>query len=128
MAKIGIEVEGRFKGIKTLFIQAEEFDDALRIPRECNHIYISDNENTLDLSAEEWDAWTERWLITVDVTDVCETPRPGLNIMLRIDHPSFWYLKPTDQIKFEQDKNVWTIPVESMYRTFPEDFEGDIQL
>jgi hypothetical protein len=58
--KKGIEVEGRFKGLPTIFMSAEEFlseskETLLNCCREENvcHIYVSDHKNVLDLSEEK---------------------------------------------------------------------------
>ena len=126
--KIGIEVEGRFKGIKTLFMSAEEylvFND--NVEQQFNAIYISDIENVLPLQSVNLKALHEKYLITIERSWVDKVPA-YLNIVLHIDIPSVWTLKPTDQIKFEKDLTVKTIPLENLYTTYPADFEQDKQI
>lgn len=134
--KIGIEVEGRLKGIKTLFCDAQELVGARALFADdktlssVKAIYVSDHDNTLDPSSSDL-AWLidQGIFITLEVTQVTEKWPDEVSIMLHVESDSYWFLKPTDQIKFHRgDQRVDAFAVESAYKTMPEDFEGDQEL
>jgi hypothetical protein len=128
MAKIGIEVEGRLCGIKTLFCTAYEISNEnfkIEVPDDVRGLYISDHNNILDLY--ELTHLTERFIVTVERTKVSEHPE-NVNIILTIDNESFWSLHPNDQIKFSKDLTVFATTKRTMVITRPEDFTGDIEI
>lgn len=132
--KIGIEVEGRLRGVPTLFCGAHEIHEARRLILQnrlnVSHVYISDNGNTLDyLTVSSLFAGL---LVTLDVTCV-GGPRPAnISIMLRIDggdaYDSVNRLTAEDQIKFERDRHVIVLPMTAAITTQPHEFEGDADL
>jgi hypothetical protein len=128
--KIGIEVEGRYKGIKTLFCSALEYlmeplPDLMRV----SHIYISDHENALDITNENvFYEIPESHLITVERTEVGKKPCDRIHVILNVPSDSFWNLRETDQVKFDLNQTVYAVPLEVMYKTKPEDFAGDTTL
>jgi hypothetical protein len=141
MAKLGIEVEGRFKGLLTLFLDAGELTEdneekilsVLKRNLRIQQVYISDLENTLLLGVKKLKPFLKKLsdlvFITVETKHLGKAPLPFyLNIMLAVEHPSFWNLRPTDQVKFSQGQKVFAIPVESMYKTEPSDFVDDINI
>jgi hypothetical protein len=133
--KIGIEVEGRLSGIKTLFVSAEEFSEItanqklsnLYVEHGFTQLYISDHLNVLKLTSTIFEELADHFIITVEVTEVAEYS-DYVNIMLAIESKSFWNLRKTDQIKFSDDMHVYSATIENMYYTTPDEFEGDVTL
>lgn len=154
--KLGNEVEGRFKGLPTLFLDANEFlywdlmtvatkvledygdGDVLMRTARVKQIYVSDRDNILTGKEEAWDKW-EGIMITVEVTQVTDRDiyPEGTNVMLAIDDSpisipslSFTNLLDTDQVKFTDNRggSVWCVTKENMARTVPSDFDHDITL
>jgi hypothetical protein len=129
--KVGIEVEGRFKGLKTLFVDYSELysDDVNAVADEynCQQIYISDLTNYLDLS-EDLTYINDKFIITIERTVISNKVNPRLNIMLHIENESFWLLKPNDQIKFSREQFVFATPKDTMFVTLPTDFDQDINV
>lgn len=137
--KIGLEVEGRYKGIMSLFVNADEiipsFDkdsdirkslDKLLDLHSIKQIYISDHENILNLTSKsllirEFGSY----ILTVERTIAPKVCDSRIKIILTIDSYSFWNLRDTDQIKFSKDNHVYCIPKEAMIKTHPDDFKGD---
>ena len=131
----GIEVEGKFKGLKSIFLDAEEFlewnklTDVLNQHTDIEQLYISDHRNVLDLSANvSLNVLAERYHVTVERTYVPRYINVNVNIMLVIDNESFWNLRGNDQIKISKDLTVYSVPLSGMYKTVPSDFDGDITL
>jgi hypothetical protein len=133
--KLGLEVEGRFKGVQTLFVSEEEFtnqrfeiDCIIKDMVDIKHIYISDRNNRLDL--EQPLELRRNLLVSIERTSI-----PNISIdptitcvLLRVDTESFWALRPTDQVKFSKNHNVRTVTVENMSMTIPTDFDNDVEL
>lgn len=142
MAKLGIEVEGRFCGLFTLFINADEYFnlaevfDRIRANPDValaniEQIYISDHEGRINLQTTNQD------LVELcaghQVTVECKyVPQfniiEHLNIMLSIDCNQVWYLRKNDQIKFSMGQHVMATTVRNMTQTAPADFDGDINV
>lgn len=142
--KLGLEVEGRFKGLRTLFMSADEArqildkadaievspsEKALRALLEVQAVYISDHDNTLSPTDAVFDLLRESSLvITIEVTKVFQTWPEDINLMLTVDSSSFWFLRDIDQVKFSKDQNVYAVTKENMSRTHPNEFYQDIEL
>lgn len=128
--KVGIEVEGRFTGVPTLFCDAEHYLEGIKAAKEqgVSHIYISDNGNIIRYNDEA--LATSGLLVTLDVTNVYPEDRPpNMTLMLRLEgFPMVNALTARDQVKFEQDRNVLVAPTTAFYRTVPSDFDGDREL
>lgn len=133
--KYGLEVEGRFKGIKTLFVSEEEFtnkgfeiDCIVKDMIDIKHLYISDLNNRIDLEHEI--RLRRDLVVSIERTSVPNvTIDPSITcILLRIDNSSFWALRSTDQVKFSKDHNVFAATVENMSKTIPSDFDDDQEL
>jgi hypothetical protein len=135
--KIGVEAEGRLRGVQTLFVDAidviynlAKVKAALK-DNAISHIYVSDRNNTLDYSF--LGQHLEGYLITLDVTAVTPRPRPtNVTIILTMPY-EYWQsvqmLRFTDQIKFHsEDRNVLCAAVQSFVATQPIEFAGDIEL
>ena len=135
--KTGIEVEGRYKGLRTLFIGAAEYSRLIETGRlqslmvDHPHLYISDHDNTLDYDSLVPDC-LEGKVITLEVTRVPPGLRPGnLSIMLRLPHlDEILQLSETDMFKFtrETDRTVKVGLPGMLIHTDPSDFEGDEDL
>lgn len=134
MAKMGIEVEGRFKGLRTFFLTADEFNNLLGSSKWPSiglyqQLYISDHENILDLAKHENLLHQAKCVVvTVERTKVPLMVDASINIILYVKNDSFWNLKPTDQVKFERDLFVSTMTLENMSITEPWEFENDEEL
>lgn len=139
MAKIGIEVEGRLRGVPTLFLSAGvdnlvlAADMLIRDTGKPCHVYISDELNTLDY--EDVGRLFDQCLVTMDVTQVIGVRPRNVTIMFRIDKcpqehifDSTSRLDMNDQIKIERDQNVYVLPFNSAILTFPHEFAGDKEI
>lgn len=141
MAKIGIEVEGKYvdTDLKTLFCSAEEWMcdlhkmAQLANAHEVEHIYISDHHNELDLyELSSVIEYLGDVLVTVELTELNELPPENIEIFWNVSQASYaqsrtmLFLRPSDQIKVEHEKHVLSWLVGKGTFTLPEDFEGDI--
>ena len=115
--KLGIEVEGKFIGQKTLFCGAAELSVALaKLPRlavsdDVVHLYVSDHENTL--SQEQYDLLGSiPYRVTVEVRQKPVQPRycnVAYMIAVEIDPRCLGFfdtLAADDQIKFTSNLYV----------------------
>ncbi len=136
MAKIGIEVEGRLRGVKTLFCSADELVDRAKIisyaaSKGITHVYVSDRNNTLDYVMLGW--MFSDCLVTLDVTEVRQGVRPtNVTVILTMPH-SYWEsvsrLRPDDQIKFHSEgREVLCASVRNFVPTQPIEFLGDEEI
>lgn len=136
--KIGIEAEGRLRGILTLFASAEEFTDSYGVlfnhARNYGiaHIYISDRDNILDYETVG-KYFVPPYFITLDVTEVRAGPRPtNMTIILTMPHEhweSVERLRPDDQIKFHStNRDVLMTTARTLVPTSPIEFCGDKEL
>jgi hypothetical protein len=128
MPKFGLECEGEFQGMLTVFCTVNEFYQLTRkeLPGAVKQMYISDHENVLDLTdpvLSEMDCNGVR--VTVERTSFDSAPW-WVNIMLVVDSASFWNLRNQDQVKFTKDLNVYSIQKKSMVYTPPTEFKSDI--
>lgn len=139
--KQGIEVEGRFKGLRTLLCgSAAEFYMFIMREKELSsgiqNVYVSDNNNELDLT--HLNLWWHRgdvvmapnYIVTIERTSIpplSDVPQ-WVHFILNASNDSFFNLRPQDQVKFDKDLNVYVSVKETMIRTYPQDFDGDIAL
>lgn len=138
--KYGIEVEGRLKGVPTIFVGADEFvtdpDSIYKAMRDhsVSHLYISDPDNIVPYTTD-----FGKILVTLDMTRVRydNTRRPAnVLLMLRIDpaQKQGWefadlvLLRDGDQIKFERNQFVFVFPWSARIATNPSEFVDDITL
>jgi len=126
---IGLEAEGRLKGVPTLNLTADEFINKTyeRVTAPYGNIYITDLENILDLDTidKERNPLVDP-ILSIERTKV-DRQYPNINIIIYADVP-IMMLKDTDQIKVHSGQNVWMISKESMIKSTPEDFEGDFSV
>jgi hypothetical protein len=126
--KIGIECEGRLKGLRTLFVDAPDLLtlDLVIGQHSFDQLYISDLKNILKLDGEKLEDLAKEFFITVEVTELKKMPPRWINIILRLESPSLKFLWPTDQIKIEPiERNVFMIPLGQMFYTSPDEYRGD---
>lgn len=131
--KKGFEVEGKYKGIYTLFLNEDEIYNVDKIINNTNdvlQIYIC--INVLDYikykNSIDW-LLTLGKLITIETKKIynIETMPLNINIMLNIESENFFKLKDTDQIKFvNSDLDILSISKENMFKTNKNDFLSDI--
>lgn len=150
--KLGLEVEGRLKGLPTLFMSADEFLGYSRSGLEHKlakerpevwlewmqtvALYVSDPNCEVRWDCGAFVEWAASMaLITLEVRAVEARVRfpPNVTIMLRIDEEgrslgsSFWELYDSDQIKFsDPERGVYCCTKGSMVRTLREEFNEDI--
>ena len=132
--KIGIECEGRFKGVKTLFLDASEYRPFIREPRSyrivetVGQVYISDLENELDLDdVGQMSASDKTKIITVERTALFQAPHANVHVILRVLNSSFALLRSSDQIKFEPvTRLTYMVTKEQMVTSRPQEYEGDV--
>lgn len=130
--KIGIEVEGRLRGVKTLFMSYEELMQAYHHNQGsptafgrwlhtyadqygASHVYISDHTN--QITPHFFDEYIgpfldmkSRLLVTLEVTEYSNSwyelrrRYPSLGFMINLEGPpALWALEPLDQIKFTHE-------------------------
>jgi hypothetical protein len=141
--KIGIEVEGRLKGLLSLFINTDELSYTNLYNTFNQHkdnivaIYISDNSCAIDLR--------QRGVILkyLNLGFIITIEAPSFNhiihdkeiyerchLVLNIDKANdFFTLKDTDSIKFSNsDKSVFMYTKELAYKTKASDFNNDKEI
>jgi hypothetical protein len=136
--KIGIEVEGRLRGVKTLFIGAAELElegpsgiRAKMMAHNVTHLYVSDHNNVVDYETLGLSFYS--LLVTLDVTRVKPGPRPqNVSIMLTLPYEFFIdvdRLAADDQVKFHSvDRDVLCVSARHLVRTQPIEFCGDVEV
>lgn len=129
--KLGYEVEGKYIGIKSIFLDVSEMHrlDTVLNDHRVNQLYISDHENTLDLGKHSpLGKYLGEYVVTVERTITSKIVQDRINVMLVVDNPSFWDLRPNDQIKFTRNNHVYATTVRDMTETDPQEFLGDVHL
>lgn len=133
--KIGIEVEGRLKGIKTLFISFGEDNFPLALTelkiQNIMHLYISCAPKYLtELTGILRQHLDPNVFVTVECDKI---PEGGIDPV--IDHfmlditPDVHKLRPKDSIKsHDGNLNVLCTHVETMVRSIPKDFSNDLEV
>ena len=128
---IGTEVEGRLKGLKTLFIACSIEQDLInqheyiiRICRENNihHLYFNAGKTNFNEYEYIESFLTRGFIITIETTNPEDIPcdlrnDPGLHIIWRLDEHSVNLIKDTDTIKVEGLKGVFCTSLEQMSKT-----------
>lgn len=123
---IGLEAEGRLKGVPTLNLTEEEFSSGeyKRVTDYYGNIYITDLENKLDLDKLDRERNPLKDpILSIERTSVDKIYQ-NINIIYFVNVPVM-LLKDTDQIKAHSGQFVWMAPMESMIKSTPKDFQGD---
>lgn len=127
---IGLEAEGRFKGVPTLMMTPEEFQQGLHknVTEPFFNIYITDTDNVLDLAAvnASRDPYKDP-MLSIERTKI-DALYENLDIIYQVPDVPVWFLKPTDQVRMNDHRDVWMIPVDCMIRTTPDDYKGDFDV
>jgi hypothetical protein len=152
--KIGREVEGRFRGLLTLFLDAHEALDFFERPslkaacknqeakdliEKVRHIYITDHTHYLTPNSYCLKMWGELgFVVCIErrrVTDRDMWPS-HVSFLLAVEHPDVSELFGTDQIKFIiPDRlsasfvpKVMSVRVGQMDKTFASEFLQDVEV
>lgn len=127
---IGLEAEGRFKGLPTLMMTPEEFiaGQQYLVEQPFFNIYITDTDNVLDLDIinDNRDPYTDP-ILSIERTKI-DKLYENLDIIYQVPEIPVWFLKSTDQIRMNDGRDVWMIPVDCMIRTTPDDYKGDFDV
>lgn len=136
--KVGVEAEGRLKGVRTLFVNASDVTDnigrisAIMERHQLSHIYISDRDNVLDYST--LGNLFRHVLVTLDVTTVASSKVRPKNVTIMLTLPyDLWQsvaaLGNDDQVKFHSpEREVMCISARHFVYTSPSDFAGDVEV
>lgn len=130
--KIGIEVEGKHKGLPSFFVNETELDDLIKNTdqilsdhQKVRHLYVT-SDNPSDEVFIKLSILVKSFYITLEVKEVNFEVPTDIHIMLNIDAPNVWKLKETDSVKFHNEQNyVLSTSLESLYLTYPEAFLDD---
>lgn len=139
MMKIGIEVEGRFEGLKTLFMTAREFlsRDVQNVVQlltfhKVQQLYIVDHLSELDLCSSSFDTITKFCYVVITVERKTLEPaarsvllRSPVELMLYVETPDVLRLRMSDQIKVGAGKHVFVTNIGSMTETVDSDYDND---
>ena len=128
--KIGIEVEGRLKGIQTFFIDNTEIDrfhkhlDYYHKKYNVAQVYVSYPD---DIANPKLKDIADKWFVTVEVDKIpTEIPEYINQIMLCVRHEDITKLRPQDSFKIDtKNQNLFCASVETAFRTYPKDFQND---
>jgi hypothetical protein len=128
--RIGIEIEGKYHGLNTLFVDVTELDRFHKNldryyeeNRDIAQVYIDYPEKLNDQRLADI---SEKWFLTVE-TDRIKEPIPDYinHIMYSIRDEDIIALRKDDSFKVVTSaKEVYSIGVENVYRTHEEDFNG----
>lgn len=128
---IGTEVEGRLKGLKTLFIACsidkEFFGHHIGITALCekyniHHLYFNAGKTNFNEFFHIKFFLTRGYIITIETKNPEDIPielreDPSLHIIWRLDEHSVSLIKDTDTIKVEGKKGVFCTSLEQMSKT-----------
>ncbi len=123
---VGTEVEGRLKGLKTLFIacsiENRDAIDEICKTNKIHHLYFNAGKTTFN-EFNLLEAFLEYgYIITIETTTPEDIPcdlrnDPRLHIIWRLDEHSVNLIKDTDTIKVEGKKGVYCTSLEQMSKT-----------
>lgn len=142
--KAGIEIEGKFKNVYSIFIhdveiRSEKVREYLSTHTNYQHLCIySPNwfllRNDLEfLKKLKLDTNILITIETMEIPDILEEYRDVFNIMFMLINPEVFKLLKTDQIKIlssstQHPPRVMAMCIENMYRTEPEEFSIDVDI
>ncbi len=138
--KIGNEVEGAFRGIKTLFCQASELPaflarkDALINQYGLHHLYVSDWFKLL--TQLQYDQLSAIGMpVTIEVTAIPSRARLSnirYMVAVEVDPVELGFFsnhsRHLDQIKFTTNQHVATARMSDFNTTIPADFMSDVEI
>jgi len=128
--RIGKEIEGKYNGLMTLFVDVTELD---RFHKNLDR-YAEENKNIAQvyidypekLNDPRLKDISEKWFLTVE-TDIINEPIPDYinHIMYSIRNEQIINLRKDDSFKVvTENKEVFSIGIENVYRTYESDFDG----
>lgn len=142
--KIGLEVEGRLKGIPSAFMSAEEFlhlhltnlelTDVYKTRNDPAHYYISDHDGIITLGTLK--SFLDKNPLKIITLEVKNIPKDRhnfpnrINLMLYLDGADkIANLYPGDQVKWvTQGNDVFSVGIDDMHFTDASDFNNDTVL
>lgn len=135
---VGREVEGRLKGIKTLFIVGDksitEICNKLKQCGSVSHLYFGAGNQSRVRDFNILEYFSKKYYITLEIIleDILCVPvsiykNKNIHIILTIPQFDFIHLlKDTDTIKIQNSDYVYCISKENMFKTNrKEDYKGD---
>ena len=136
---IGTEVEGRFKGLKTLFVVGDQPYNKILLKLienpSIHHIYFGAGNQSKVTDYNIMKAMAEVYTITYEVTaeDYYNTvpidiiKNKNIHLIVTLKANGLNNLKETDTLKIEDENNVFTVIKECTQKTNKQiDYEGDI--
>ena len=138
MAKLGYEVEGRLKGVYSLFVEVDELSRLLNpenkhLLDKVGQVSVPDYDSTiLQKDIDILMSLDPRIVITLETPKInlpMHSLPARLNLVLVVKHSQIFELAVTDQIKFvNESRLVLMIPKESMMVTCPDEFDDDVEV
>lgn len=135
---IGTEVEGRYKGIKTLFVVGDQKVSKIQnylLDNNIYHIYFGAGNQSIVNNFDTIRFFIERgYIITYELEekDIDKIPNDiikNIHIIITYKSNELIKLKSTDTIKVEDSKNVYCSSIENMFYTDKNnDYEDDKML
>ena len=134
---IGTEVEGKFKGIRTLFVKGNQSIYSIQrrlLDNSIFHIYFGAGNQT---SVNNWGIilyfLKNNFLVTLEVKESKLGTIPdnlfkyeNLHVIIMFKNKNIFKLRNIDSIKLEDDKNVFMIQKECFIKTNKrKDYKGD---
>lgn len=131
--KTGIEIEGRLKGLKSLFVSTKEILElgtakVIQTAREQGVVHIEIPQDVIvNLRNYMFKDFHEAgFIVTTETTKIVDEAPDFLNVVLIVENQDFFKLRGVDQIKFvDAELNVYMATVETMVRTYPHEFDAD---
>lgn len=136
---IGTEVEGRLKGLKTLFIACsidKEFCThnvgivSICVHHNIHHLYFNAGKTNFNEYKHIESFLNLGFIITIETTTPEDIPcdlrnDPRLHIIWRLNEHSVNLIKDTDTIKVEGRKGVYCTSLEQMVKTKWNEYKDD---
>lgn len=134
---IGLEVEGRFKGIPTLFIRGDQSIQQIILNLDdynfIRHLYFGAGHQSKISNFETIRYFLkDNYVITIEVLldELNKIPNWILknklvHIIVTIKNNYFSKLKDTDSIKLDCNKNIYVISKCNMFKTSLEEYKND---
>jgi len=124
---IGREVEGRFKGLRTLFVKGNQNTDQIKnlIAQESpNMLYFGAGNQSKVTDFNVIRNFLEKLPVTLEISEKRLKTLPeniikhkNLHLVITFKNKYLTKLKPTDSIKVEDNSSVYVSTLECMYKT-----------
>jgi len=134
--RVGIEVEGRFKGLRSVFVTAQEWcihrKQILRTMKAdkigYHQLYIIDRANILDLNTCFLHMSISKYIVTVERSKLEQVAPEWMHIVLSFQDDSFRFLKKADDVKLHNGWDVAMCNFEQMVKSKEADFVDDEEI